>query len=200
MSSQVVAKQFPLERVGNVALIDGRLRIIEYSDLPESAAVERLDDGSLRFWAGSIAVHIFAVEFLERMQQCASALPFHVAKKKVPFIDSSGQRIEPAEANAVKFERFIFDLLPEAEKYLVWEVDPAAAFAPLKNAASEKQDTLATAQAALIALHTRWLEAAGAMVAPGTPVEISPLFALEPGDLIGKIQPGLHVTQPTYFC
>ncbi len=200
MSSQVVAKRFPLERVGNVAMIDGRLRIIEYSDLPELAANERNADGSLKFWAGSIAVHFFTVAFLTRMQSAAGALPFHVARKKVPFVDAAGQRIEPAAPNATKFERFIFDLLPAAERYLVWEVDPADAFAPLKNAPGEKTDTLATMQAALIAQHTRWLEAAGATVAPGVPVEISPLFALGPEDLRGKIQPGLQVTQPNYFC
>jgi UDP-N-acetylglucosamine/UDP-N-acetylgalactosamine diphosphorylase len=200
MSSQVVGKRFPLERVGNVAMIDGRLRIIEYSDLPEAAANERNADGSLKFWAGSIAVHVFAVEFLRRMQSAAGALPFHVARKKVPFVDAAGQRIEPTAPNAIKFERFIFDLLPAAERYLIWEVDPADAFAPLKNAAGEKTDTLATTQAALIAQHARWLEAAGATVAPSVPVEISPLFALGPDDLRGKIQPGLHVTQPTCFC
>ena len=36
LSTLVVAKEFPTERVGNVASVDGRLRIIEYSDLPRS--------------------------------------------------------------------------------------------------------------------------------------------------------------------
>ena len=36
--TQVVAKRDPLEKVGNVVEVDGRLRIIEYSDLPEKVA------------------------------------------------------------------------------------------------------------------------------------------------------------------
>jgi UDP-N-acetylglucosamine/UDP-N-acetylgalactosamine diphosphorylase len=38
MTTQVVRKNTPTDRVGNVVTIDGRLQIIEYSDLPESYA------------------------------------------------------------------------------------------------------------------------------------------------------------------
>jgi UDP-N-acetylglucosamine/UDP-N-acetylgalactosamine diphosphorylase len=200
MTSQVVRKSDPLERVGNVVSVDGHLQVIEYSDLPEAVARLTNSDGSLRFWAGSIAVHIFDREFLERMQSSGSALPFHVAKKKVAYINAAGQRIEPQSPNAIKFERFIFDLLPSAARAIVVEIDAVKGFAPVKNAPGEKQDTPEAVQAAMIALHTEWLRQVGATVAPGTPVEISPLFALDTAELSGKIAPGLHVTQPTYFC
>ena len=54
----MIAKRDPLERVGNVVQVDGRLMVIEYSDLPEEAANLRNADGSLAIWAGSIAVHV----------------------------------------------------------------------------------------------------------------------------------------------
>jgi UDP-N-acetylglucosamine/UDP-N-acetylgalactosamine diphosphorylase len=200
MTSQVVRKSDPLERVGNVVSVDGHLQVIEYSDLPEQVARLTNPDGSLRFWAGSIAVHVFDREFLERMQSNGGGLPFHVAKKKVPHIDDAGRRVDPPTANAIKFERFIFDLLPSAERAIVVEIDAAKGFAPVKNAPGEKHDTPEAVQAAMVALHTDWLRQAGATVAPGTPVEISPLFALDAKELTGKIAPGLHVTQPTYFC
>ena len=57
LTTQVVAKVDPLEKVGNVVSVDGRLRVIEYSDLPDEAAGRRNPDGSLSLWAGSIAVH-----------------------------------------------------------------------------------------------------------------------------------------------
>jgi UDP-N-acetylglucosamine/UDP-N-acetylgalactosamine diphosphorylase len=200
MTLQVVAKRYPLERVGNVVSVDGRLQIIEYSDLPEPVAILKNLDGSLRFWAGSIAVHLFDLSFLERMQHDAGGLPFHIARKKVAHIDMAGNRVEPQSPNAIKFERFIFDLLPRAVRASIVEIDPAIGFAPVKNAPGEEQDTAATAQAAMVALHTGWLREAGAVAAAGTPVEISPLFAIEPAELAGKIAPGLPVTQPTYFC
>ncbi len=127
-------------------------------------------------------------------------LPFHVAKKKVPHIDDFGRRVDPPTANAIKFERFIFDLLPSAARAIVVEIDAAKGFAPVKNAPGEKQDTPEAVQAAMVALYTDWLRQAGATVAPGNAVEISPLFALDAEELTGKIAPGLHVTQPTYFC
>ena len=62
----MIAKRDPLERVGNVVRIDGRLMVIEYSDLPEDAANRRNADGSLSIWAGSIAVHVIAAALLRR--------------------------------------------------------------------------------------------------------------------------------------
>ena len=37
-------------------------------------------------------------------------LKHHVAKKKVPFVDETGQQIEPTKPNAIKLEKFIFDV------------------------------------------------------------------------------------------
>ena len=115
VSTQVVAKHNPRDRVGNVVSIDGQVQIIEYSDLPDDVAEQRLPDGSLKLWAGSIAVHVFDVTFVEKMSSGGGQLPFHFARKKVPYVDSSGQSIEPAEPNAIKFEQFIFDLFPAAQ-------------------------------------------------------------------------------------
>ena len=36
-----VAKQTPQDRLGNFAMIDGRLQVIEYSDLPDDVAEQR---------------------------------------------------------------------------------------------------------------------------------------------------------------
>ena len=44
------------------------------------------------------------------------ALPFHRALKKVPYVDDDGDRVEPDGPNAVKFETFLFDALPFADR------------------------------------------------------------------------------------
>jgi UDP-N-acetylglucosamine/UDP-N-acetylgalactosamine diphosphorylase len=200
LSSQVVRKKEPADRVGNVVEVDGHLHVIEYIDLPDEVAERRNPDGSLAVWAGSIAVHVMNVEFLRRMADTADALPFHVAHKKVAFVDADGRRIEPDEPNAIKFERFIFDLMPSADRAIVVEVDPAEHFAPLKNAPDEEEDTPQTVKAQMIALHSEWLSRAGAKVQTGVPVEISPLLALDAGQLAEKVEPGTAVTERTYFC
>ena len=52
-------KRAPTDKLGNLVLVDGRCCIIEYSDLPETLAEQTDDQGQLRFWAGSPAIHIF---------------------------------------------------------------------------------------------------------------------------------------------
>ncbi|NIP87450.1 MAG: UDPGP type 1 family protein [Planctomycetales bacterium] len=198
-SLQVVAKRDPLEKVGNVVQVDGVSRVIEYSDLPLEAAERRNDDGSLVLWAGSIAVHAFDLPFLRRVAEDRASLPFHRACKKVSHLDGQGQRVQPAEPNAIKFERFIFDLLPLARRSICIEVDPAEAFAPVKNAPRAETDTAEIAQQMMMALHRRWLREAGATVDDQVRVEISPLFASDPQQLATKIPPGSVITQDTYF-
>ncbi len=202
LSTQVVAKRQPRERVGNVVSIDGKLRILEYSDLNplgDEIVLRTTSSGEPIFWAGNTAVHVFELTFLERMAAGDTALPFHVAKKVVHHVDPEGQKVEPAEPNAVKFERFIFDLLPEAHQSIVVEVDAARTFAPVKNAPGEAFDSPETVQRQMIALHAEWLRSAGCDVAEGVPVEISPLFAQNAEELAAQIRPGMAVTEPRYF-
>lgn len=199
LSTQVIAKQFPAERLGNVVSVDGRLRIIEYSDLPPAAGERRNADGSLTLWAGNTAVHAFRVSFLERMAHTADALPFHIARKKVACLGDDGRLVEPAAPNALKFERFIFDLLPAAERAIVVEVDAAQCFAPVKNAPGEARDTPESVQEQMTALHRRWLEGAGARVAADVTVEITPLFALDAEQVKERVRPGTVVEGERLF-
>jgi UDP-N-acetylglucosamine/UDP-N-acetylgalactosamine diphosphorylase len=199
MTTQVIAKREPLERVGNVATVDGRLMVIEYSDLPDEVARRKNPDGSLVLWAGSIAVHVFDLALLERMAGSAGALPFHYANKRAAYVDAAGRPVEPSEPNAIKFERFIFDLMPAARGAVVVEVDPAKAFAPLKNGAGAKQDTSETVKAQMTDQHRQWLRRAGVEVTDGVAVEISPWFALDAEDVARKVRPGTRIVAPTYI-
>lgn len=199
MSTLVVAKQDPGEKVGVLVEIDGQVRVLEYSDLPADAAARRTPDGSLALWAGNTAVHVFQRAFLERVESQAGSLPFHLAFKAVPFIDELGELIVPRAPNAIKFERFIFDLLPLAKNAIVVEIDPAEGFAPIKNASGALRDTPETARAAQVAKHRRWLQAAGAKIDGDGPVEISPLYALDAEELQAKFTPGMRVAPPAYL-
>ena len=115
-------------------------------------------------------------------------------------VDAAGRRVEPAKANAVKFERFIFDLMPSARNAIVVEVDPAAAFGPLKNASGAAFDTPESVKAQMSDLHRQWLRQAGVEVADGIAVEISPFLALDAEELRGKVDSGLKITGPTYLA
>ena len=179
MTTQVVRKSEPLQKVGNVVSIDGVVQIIEYSDLPENYARQTNPDGSLKLWAGSIAVHVFDLEFLRRANASADSLPFHRARKKVPFVNRAGRRIDPESPNATKFEKFIFDLLPLAQNAIVCEVDPAEGFCAVKNAPPAPSETPEHVKAAISELHSSWLKDAGVEVANDVVVEINPLYAVD---------------------
>ena len=89
--------------------------------------------------------------------------------------------------------------MPAAKNAIVVEVDPEVAFAPLKNASGAAFDTPESVKAQMVALHRKWLEAAGAEVAD-VPVEISPWLALDAADLRGKLRPGTRIAVPTYLA
>src|SRR5262249_41498453 len=107
VSTKVVAKGSPLEKMGVVVDVDGRTQIIEYSDLPDEVAALRDEQGALVHWAGSTAMHVFNRSFLDRLVDQKIELPFHQAVKKVLYVDEEGECVEPPGENAVKFERFI---------------------------------------------------------------------------------------------
>jgi UDP-N-acetylglucosamine/UDP-N-acetylgalactosamine diphosphorylase len=199
LTSMAVTKQTPRDKLGNFVSVDGRVQVIEYSDFPDDVAERRDAQGGLVFWAGSIAVHVFAVDFLERALRLGDALPFHVAHKKVPHIDATGKLVEPSQPNAFKFERFIFDLLPHAENAIVVEYAEQQVFAPLKNAPDAERDTPEYVQRLMCEQHRGWLEEAGVVIADGVNVEISPLWGLDAPGVRDREDLPPSIDQPTYL-
>jgi UDP-N-acetylglucosamine/UDP-N-acetylgalactosamine diphosphorylase len=202
VSFKVVERTSPEEKLGVVVTVDGRPQVIEYSDLPDELAGRRLPEGPLELWAGSIAVHILERSFIERLVG-EQTLPFHRALKKVTYVDDHGQTVKPAEPNAVKFEQFIFDVLPMAERWAMVETDRAGEFEPLKNAVGPESP--ATVHQRMSDQFGNWLEQAGAII-PRRPdgsvpfgIEISPLFALDAAELKSRIEPGLVIERPIYL-
>jgi len=190
MSSKAVTKAGPMEKVGNFALVDGKVAVIEYSDLPDELATKKLDNGRLMFEYGSVAIHVINRTFVERLNKHGFSLPWHRAVKRVPYLDDAGELISPDEPNAVKLETFVFDALPLAEKSIILQIDRAEQFAPVKNTSGP--DSLQTSHRLQIERAARWMEQAGVAVprkADGSPdvlIEISPLFALNAEDLARK--------------
>jgi UDP-N-acetylglucosamine/UDP-N-acetylgalactosamine diphosphorylase len=199
MTTQVVPKREPLERVGNVVSVDGKVMVIEYSDLPEEFARQTTVGGPLKLWAGNLAVHALDVDFLVRSACQKNALPFHQARKKVRCLNAAGQIVEPDMPNAIRFEKFIFDLLPLAKNALVVEADAAEAFAPVKNSDSDATDNPRLAKAAMMAQARRRLRTAGIDVADDIAVEISPLWADSIEEIRTKLPGITKIKRPTYF-
>ena len=191
LTTNVVRKASPAERMGVLVDINGRTEIVEYSELTPEQAARCDDNGNWIFWAGNTAIHVFDREFLEQLAEDGGKLPLHVARKNVAFIDDRGETIkpdDPARPNAMKLERFIFDALPIAERTLIVEGNRAREFNPVKN--RDGADSPATSRAALSRIGREWLTAAGHTVAEDQSVEISPLQALDADELAQKLTSG----------
>ena len=190
MSSKAVIKNGPKEKVGNFCLVDGKVTVIEYSDLPDELAEKRRADGSLVFELGSIAIHIISTRFVEELNMEGHSLPLHRAVKKIPHIDRTGTRVEPTEPNGIKLESFIFDAIPVAERSIILEIERAEQFAPVKNATGE--DSAESTRRMMVERAANWLEFAGVSV-PRKPdgsvdctIEMAPSFALDKADVPAK--------------
>ncbi|MFM1996367.1 MAG: hypothetical protein RLZZ111_754 [Planctomycetota bacterium] len=196
-TTQVVLKREPGERVGVVVEESGRHGVIEYSDLPAELAAARLPDGRLRFHAGSIAVHAFTRPFLEAAAARGDSLPLHRALKVVPCLDADGKKVTPPKPNAIKFERFIFDLMPLAKRVCVVEIEAAEGFAPLKNPPGSTADAPEHVHAALVAQARRLLARAGVTVADGVAVELAADRILDEADILERLPAGTTIDRPT---
>ena len=201
MSIKVCAKRDPQEGLGIVAVKDGRNMIVEYSELTPEQMNERLPDGKLKLRFGSVAIHMIAFDFLKR--EAAAQLPLHVAHKKVPYLNDAGELIKPESPNAYKFEKFIFDIIPDAEKAINVEFARENEFSPVKNA--EGSDSPATSRRDMMLKFASWLEGCGVEVerdADGIPVrkiEIDPCFALGTDDLKNRLDSGFVLDADTYL-
>lgn len=204
MSSKMLPKAYAKEKLGNFCKVNGKVTVIEYSNLPDELAEQTTADGELRFRAGSIALHAIRVDFVEKLNTRPSesgiagasfALPWNRAEKKVAHIDlDSGGLIEPSEPNAVKLETFVFDALPMSDVSIVYETDRVDEFAPIKNADApqgepENPDSPASSKRIQTERAARWLEKNRVIIArkdDGTAdavIELPQVTAIYPGDL-----------------
>ena len=197
MSVKACAKRDPHEGLGLIVLRDGRNAVIEYSDplLTDEMKQAVLPNGELKFLFGSVAIHVFDLAFLAH--EVEADLPLHIAHKKVPVCDADGNTSTPSAPNAFKFEKFIFDALPDADRVLNLEFAREDEFSPVKNA--EGDDSPAIARRDMVRKAARLLESCGVTVprdARGEPlyrIEIDPCYALGTEQLKDRLPAGFRV-------
>lgn len=189
ISSRMLPKTCPTEKLGNFCITGGRLAVIEYSDMPDELANRRNADGSLAFLSGSPAIHVISRTFVEQLTADGTlSLPWHRADKKVPYLGADRTTVKPETPNAVKVESFIFDSLPLASKTIILEGARKEIFGPTKNATGV--DSAESCRAMLIERDARRMELAGIKVprkADGTTdaiLEISPRHVVDDRDAV----------------
>ena len=195
VSTKVVRRRSIEEKVGVYLSCNGKDAIIEYSDLSPEYMSALDGTGNILYWAGNTAIHIFSLPFIQRTNDHGFALPYHCARKNTDIIDRNGK---PACLDVWKFETFVFDAIPLAERTCSMEVLREEEFAPVKN--KDGSDSPATARSAMIYLYQSWLKKAGVNVSPEAAIEISPLFALDEDELVQKMKDRKgSIETDTYF-
>jgi UDP-N-acetylglucosamine/UDP-N-acetylgalactosamine diphosphorylase len=195
ISTKVVRRTNIEEKVGVYVIVDGKEKILEYSDLG-GTHMSLLDaNGEVLYWGGNTAIHVLDLSFIKRLNHHGFGLPYHRANKTV---DSLGPEGNSTKIDVWKFETFVFDAVPLAQKTCCMEVIREEEFSPVKNGTGV--DSPFTARAAMSNLFRRWLKEAGAEVAPDVLVEISPLYAIDAEMLAEKLEgKAISLVQDTYF-
>ncbi len=192
ITSRMVKKLFPEEKMGVFCEQNGQIKVVEYSDLPKEYAMAKTETGDLKFCSGNVGIHVLDVSFIKRFNgaNIQSEIPYHVAKKIIPTIDNLGEPIVPEQPNGIKLEMFIFDAFPFASKNIIVESKRSETFSPVKN--MDGLDSPKTCQQDQLRLFSHWLLQAGADIptdASGLPpfdIEISPMFADNEKDFLKK--------------
>jgi len=201
MSAKTMRKCSWDEPVGVYYMVDGKLGVVEYSEVTEEVARRTDSDGNLLFWAGNPAIHMISVDFVERMGNRPRSLPYHPAFKKVPHLDGDGRLVQPERANGYKFECFVFDAMAETPNVMLMEFRRGEQYSPIKTRSG--RNSVEQASQAISNMFGSWLEEVGVEVPrrPDTgdvavPIEISPLYATSAKELADKLAPGTSFTEP----
>ena len=169
-SLKLCAKRDPYEKVGMPMKFGNVCKMVEYTEMTDEQCNRKGKDGRLYFLYGSPAIHVFDRAFLER--EAMKPMPLHLAHKKIAYLDANGELVKPAAPNAYKFEKFIFDILPDAKKAAFLAFDQKDEFSPVKNA--EGSDSPATCKADMQAKWRRQLAERGIEIKGDAILEVDP--------------------------
>ena len=187
IATKVVRKRSAKEPVGLILLKNGKPDVVEYSEI-DTATAEAKDSKQselLKFRAANIVNHYYSFRFLETIEEWVHELPHHVARKKIPCIDTeNGETIKPEKPNGIKLEQFVFDVFPmlKLKKFASMEVKREDEFSPLKNAKGTGEDDPDTSKKDILDQGKRWIDAVGGTVVSESGVneagvEVSPLIS-----------------------
>ena len=132
IATRSIFKNNARERIGSLCNYDGKIKVIEYSELPESMVEAVDEEGELLYGESHVMCNLFNIEALERVS--TKRLPYHKASKKYSYIDTDLNLVNPEEINAFKFEYFIFDSFEYFDKISILRGKREEDFAPVKNA------------------------------------------------------------------
>ena len=131
IASKSVVKDNPHERVGVFGKMNGRPKVIEYTELPTKMAEQRDRKGELKYGESHIMCNLYTIDAIEKISK--EPLIYHSAFKKNSYIGENGKEVIPQEPNSYKFESFIFDAFELFDDIAILRGKREEDFAPVKN-------------------------------------------------------------------
>lgn len=131
IGTRTVLKRSPEERVGVFCKQNGKIKVIEYTELPKEIAGIKDDDGELVFGESHIMCNLFSLNAIKRAS--TKEMEYHIAFKRTDYLDENGNFIEVEKPNAYKFEQFIFDSFKLFNNISILRGKREEDFAPIKN-------------------------------------------------------------------
>lgn len=131
IATKSLLKNSPEEKVGAICKNNGKIKVIEYSEMSDEMKNKVNEDGELTFGESHIMCNLFSLKALETLSN--KILPYHIAHKKVEYLDENGNIVKPEEPNVFKFETFIFDSWVYFDDIAILRGKRKEDFAPIKN-------------------------------------------------------------------
>jgi UDP-N-acetylglucosamine/UDP-N-acetylgalactosamine diphosphorylase len=125
LAVKVISKNSDYESVGVFALLDGKLGVVEYSEIGKDLAELKNENGERVFDCANIGSHIFKLNKIKEKIELTK-MYYHIAKKKIQSKDG--------KIDGIKLELFIFDLFKEFDSYVIAKVKREEEYSPIKNA------------------------------------------------------------------
>lgn len=171
-----VERKDPKESVGIIVAVNGKPQVIEYSEMDPKQKASPLHR------CANISTFCLSMSFIKRIE--GLQMPLHLAHKAVKALSKHGLTEQAAQPNAWKFEKFIFDILPLADKVNALLYPREYCFSPLKNLSGH--DSLATVQESLLRRDRGVIAAITGKEAPQRHFELAQDFYYPTPELLRK--------------
>ena len=142
IATRTIIKNSPFEKVGVLCKKNGKIKVIEYTEIPEEMRFLLNEHGEMVYGESHIMCNLFNIEAIEKAS--TKELKYHVAVKKTKYINENGELVIPEKENCYKFEKFIFDSFCLFDDIAILRGVREEDFAPIKN--KEGQDSPETAK------------------------------------------------------
>ena len=131
IGAKTVLRNSPKERVGVFCKKNNKVKIIEYTELPEKMTIEINKNMELVFGEAHILSNLFHIKAVKRTS--TKELEYHTLSRRASYINKNWELVRPTKPNCYKFEKFIFDTFGLFNDISLLRCKREENFAPIKN-------------------------------------------------------------------